>query len=464
MEREGQKVKALYFLFRDAAPISPTKLSTSPPESNKGSAGLKMDSLSTANVEFCLDVFKELNNNHAEDNIFFSPLSLLYALSMILLGARGNSAEQMKKVLHFNHIAESLKPEFKDSAKCSLTGRIHSEFGALFSQINQPDSNYTLSIANRLYGTQTMTFYQQYLSCSEKLYQARLQAVDFQKSTEKTRQTINAWVESKTNGKITNLFGKGTIDPSSVMVLVNAIYFKGQWQNKFQERETIKTPFQLSEGKSVIVEMMYQAGRFKLAIIKEPQMQVLELPYVQDKLSMIILLPGHGDSRTELPGTEQARLCYGVTTAPPSLAGAIQCSASMTIEKRLNVKTFHKWTSSSNMMERDVEVHLPRFKLEIKYELNSLLKSLGMTDVFHQSKADLSGMSPAKGLYVSKVIHKSYVDVNEEGTEAAAATGDNFVIKRLPIRVQFMANHPFLFFIRHTGTNTILFCGKLASP
>ncbi|XP_059562289.1 serpin B11 isoform X1 [Myotis daubentonii] len=433
MEREGQKVKALYFLFRDAAPISPTKLSTSPPESNKGSAGHKMDSLSTANIEFCLDVFKELNNNHVEDNIFFSPLSLLYALSMILLGARGNSAEQMEKVLHFNHIAESLKPKFKDSAKCSQTGRIHSEFGALFSQINRPDSNYTLSIANRLYGTQTMAFYQQYLSCSEKLYQARLQAVDFQKSTEETRKTINAWVASKTNGKITNLFGKGTIDPSSVMVLVNAIYFKGQWQNKFQERETIKTPFQLSEGKSVIVEMMYQVGRFKLAVIKEPQMQVLELPYVQDKLSMIILLP------------------MGTVTLEQ-------------IEKRLNSKMFHKWTSSSNMMERNVEVHLPRFKLEIKYELNSLLKSLGMTDVFHQSKADLSGMSPAKGLYVSKVIHKSYVDVNEAGTEAAAATGDNFVLKRLPIRAQFMANHPFLFFIRHTGTNTILFCGKLASP
>ncbi|EPQ04834.1 Serpin B11 [Myotis brandtii] len=385
----------------------------------EGSAGHKMDSLSTANIEFCLDVFKELNNNHVEDNIFFSPLSLLYALSMILLGARGNSAEQMEK--------------------CSQTGRIHSEFGALFSQINQPDSNYTLSIANRLYGTQTMAFYQlsfllqQYLSCSEKLYQARLQAVDFQKSTEETRQTINAWVASKTNGKITNLFGKGTIDSSSVMVLVNAIYFKGQWQNKFQERETIKTPFQLSEGKSVIVEMMYQVGRFKLAVIKEPQMQVLELPYVQDKLSMIILLP------------------MGTVTLEQ-------------IEKRLNAKMFHKWTSSSNMIERNVEVHLPRFKLEIKYELNSLLKSLGMTDVFHQSKADLSGMSPAKGLYVSKVIHKSYVDVNEEGTEAAAATGDNFVMKRLPIRAQFMANHPFLFFIRHTGTNTILFCGKLASP
>ncbi|XP_077830716.1 serpin B11 isoform X1 [Macaca mulatta] len=395
--------------------------------------GIKMGSLSTANVEFCLDVFKELNSNNTGDNIFFSPLSLLYALSMVLLGARGESAEQLEKVLHFRHTVDSLKPGFKDSPKCSQAGRIHSEFGVLFSQINQPDSNYTLSIANRLYGTKTMAFHQQYLSCSEKWYQARLQTVDFEQSTEETRKTINAWVENKTNGKVTNLFGKGTIDPSSVMVLVNAIYFKGQWQNKFQERETVKSPFQLSEGKNVTVEMMYQIGTFKLAFLKEPQMQVLELPYVNNKLSMIILLP---------VGTANVKQ----------------------IEKQLNSRTFHEWTSSSNMMEREVEVHLPRFKLEIKYELNSLLKSLGVTDLFNQVKADLSGMSPTKGLYLSKAIHKSYLDVSEEGTEAAAATGDSIAVKSLPMRAQFKANHPFLFFIRHTHTNVILFCGKLASP
>uniref|UniRef100_A0A8C3WSC3 Serpin family B member 11 n=1 Tax=Catagonus wagneri TaxID=51154 RepID=A0A8C3WSC3_9CETA len=304
------------------------------------------ESLSTANIEFCLDVFKELSSNHVGDNVFFSPLSLLYALSMILLGARGNSAEQMEKVLHFNHVAESLGPEFKDSAKCSQTGRIHSQFGVLFSQINHPDSNYTLSIANRLYGTKAMAFHQ---------------------------------------------------------------------------------------GKSITVEMMYQTGKFKLATIKEPQMQVLELPYVNHELSMIILLP--------------------VGTADLDQ-----------VERQLNSKTFQEWTSPTNMVERDVEVHLPRFKLGIKYELNSLLKSLGMTDIFHWAKADLSGMSSAKDLYVSKVIHKSYVDVNEEGTEAAAATGDILVVKRLPIRAQFVANHPFLFFIRHIHTNTILFCGKLTSP
>ncbi|KAM9632131.1 serpin B11-like isoform 1-T4 [Trichechus inunguis] len=392
-----------------------------------------MGSLSTANVEFCLDVFKELNSNNIGDNIFFSPLSLLYALSMILLGARRNSAEQMEKVLHFNHVVESLKPGFKDSSKCSQAGRIHSELGALLSQIKQPDSNYTLSIANRLYGTKMMAFHQQYLTCSEKLYQAQLKTVDFEHSPEETRKTINAWVESKTNGKVTNLFGKGTIDPSSVMVLVNVIYFKGQWQNKFQEGETSKTPFQLGEGKSVTVDMMYQTGIFKLAFIKKPRIQVLELPFVNNRLSMIILLPV-GKAKLEQ------------------------------IEKELNLKTFQEWTSSSNMMEKEVEVYIPRFKLEIKYELNSLLKSLGMTDIFDQTKADLSRMSPAKNLYLSKVIHKSYVDVNEEGTEAAAATGNIVVVKNVPMRAQFMANRPFLFFIKHTRTNMILFFGKLASP
>uniref|UniRef100_A0A8C5VSL6 Serpin family B member 11 n=1 Tax=Microcebus murinus TaxID=30608 RepID=A0A8C5VSL6_MICMU len=134
------------------------------------------------------------------------------------------------------------------------------------------------------------------------------------------------------------------------------------------------------------------------------------------------------------------------------------------VEKQLNVRTFHRWTSSANMLEREVEVHLPRFKLEVKYELNSLLKSLGMTDLFNYGKADLSGMSPATGLYLSKVIHKSYLDVSEEGTEAAGATGDSISVKRLPIRARFMANRPFLFFIRHVHSNMILFCGKLASP
>ncbi|XP_001365788.2 serpin B11 [Monodelphis domestica] len=391
-----------------------------------------MNSLSTANVEFCLDVFKELSSNHVGENVFFSPVSLLYALSMLFLGARGNSAAQMGKVLHFSYVEGSSHPGLENSSKCGLTGGIHLELPALFSQISRSDSNSTLGIANKLYGTRNIKFHPQYLTCSEELYQSKLQTVDFEHAPEETRKTINAWVESKTNGKVKNLFSKGTIDTSSIMVLVNAIYFKGQWQSKFQEEQTIQMPFKLREGRSVPVQMMHQIGTFKVALIKEPQMQVLELPYASGNLSMIVLLPKDTDQ------IEQ-------------------------IEKQLNLKTFKQWTNSL-MTEREVDVHFPRFKLGMKYELNSLLKALGITDIFDHLKADLSGLSPSRELYLSKVIHESFVDVNEEGTEASAATGDIVVVKRLPIRDRFIADHPFLFFIKHINTNTILFCGRFSSP
>nr|XP_048299689.1 serpin B11 isoform X2 [Myodes glareolus] len=301
-----------------------------------------MNPITTANAEFCLDVFKELSRNNAGENIFFSPLTMFYALSMLLLGARGKSAEQMEKVLHYDNFSEFLKPKMKDFSECSQGGRMYSEFGALLSQINQLNS---LSIANRIYGTRTITFH---------------------------------------------------------------------------------------KGKSAIVDMMYQTGTFKLAFIKEPQMQVLELPYANNNLRMIILLP----------------------------VGSANVNQ---IEKHLNVKMLQEWTNSSNMVEREVDVHIPKFNLAVKYDLNSLLKSLGMRDIFSVATADLSGMSPDKGLYLSKVVHKSYVDVNEEGTEAAAATGESIAVKRLPVTVQFTANSPFLFTIQDKSGN-ILFIGKLVSP
>ncbi|XP_068956325.1 serpin B11-like [Petaurus breviceps papuanus] len=391
-----------------------------------------MDSLSTVNTEFGLDVFKELSRNHVEDNVFFSPVSLLYALSMLFLGSRGNSAAQIGKVLHFSYVNESSNPELGKSSKCGMTGGIHSEFPALFSQIGGSNNNYTLSIANKLYGSKSIELYPQYLSCSEKFYQSKLQTVDFEHDPEEARKTINAWVESKTNGKIKNLFDKGTLDTSAVIVLVNAIYFKGWWQSKFQEEDTTKMPFKLRKGQTVPVQMMRQIGKFKVALIKEPQMQVLELPYASGDLSMIILLPND---------TERIEQ----------------------IEKQLNLKTFQQWTNSF-LTEKEVDVQLPRFKLGIKYELNSLLKKLGITDVFDHIKANLSGLSPTVPLSVSKILHESFIDVNEEGTEASAASGDVAVIKRLPVRVTFVVDRPFLFFIKHISTNTILFCGRLSSP
>ncbi|NXK51349.1 SPB11 protein, partial [Chauna torquata] len=186
------------------------------------------------------------------------------------------------------------------------------------------------------------------------------------------------------------------------------------------------------------VQMMYQKGTFKFGYIEELGTQVLELPYAQKSLSMIILLPGE--------------------MADGSTSGLEQIESTMTYENLM------LWSSAEHMFETTVEVYLPRFKLEGTFDLNEVLKAMGMTDIFTESKADLSALSSVKSLVLSNVVHKTYVEVNEEGTIAAAATGAVIVRRSLPLTEVFIADHPFLFFIRHNPTNTILFFGKLCSP
>ncbi|NWS18048.1 SPB11 protein, partial [Pachyramphus minor] len=186
------------------------------------------------------------------------------------------------------------------------------------------------------------------------------------------------------------------------------------------------------------VQMMYQKGTFRLGYIEEVGAQILELPYAQNSLSMIILLPGD--------------------VADGSTTGLEQIESTMTYENLM------LWTSVENMFETTVEVYLPRFKLEDTFNLNEVLQEMGMTDIFTESKVDLSAMSFAKSLVLSNVVHKTCVEVNEEGTIAAAGTGASIVRRSMPLTEVFMANHPFLFFIRHNPTNTIIFFGKLCSP
>ncbi|NXM74385.1 SPB11 protein, partial [Serilophus lunatus] len=186
------------------------------------------------------------------------------------------------------------------------------------------------------------------------------------------------------------------------------------------------------------VQMMYQKGTFKLGYIEEVGAQILELPYAQKSLSMIILLPG------DMPDGSLTRL--------------EQIESTMTYENLM------LWSSAENMLETKVEVYLPRFKLEGTFNLNEVLQEMGLTDIFSESKADLSAMSFAKSLVLSNVVHKTYVEVNEEGTVAAAGTGAGIANRSLPFTEVFMADHPFLFFIRHNPTNTTIFFGKLCSP
>ncbi|XP_006037841.1 serpin B4-like [Alligator sinensis] len=396
-----------------------------------------MDLLSTANTKFCLDFFKALKTENTDKNIFFSPLSISAVLGMVLLGARGNTAKQIKEVFHFHDVSSTATPgtgrtSQDGSAECEAEG-VHHQFQALLSAIYKPNSDYSLSIANRLYAEITFAFCKQYLSCTKTLYHAELEEIDFVNAPQEARIKINSWVENQTNGKIKKLFPSDAFNENVVLVLVNAIYFKGKWALKFEKEKTKETAFRLNKNEIKSVQMMFLNSTFKLAIIKEPPLEVLELPYIDNELSMFILLPKDiGDNST---GLEQ-------------------------LESALTYEKLAEWTSSVNMNKQNVNVYLPRFKMEEGYNLKTILQVMGVLDVF-SLKSDLTGMSNPAGLYVSRAFHKSYVDVNEEGTEATAGSG--VVVSRGSAH-DFKADHPFLFFIKHNATNSILFYGRCASP
>ncbi|XP_070440070.1 leukocyte elastase inhibitor isoform X1 [Equus przewalskii] len=384
------------------------------------STAFAMEQLSTANTHFAVDLFRALNESDPTGNIFISPLSISSALAMIFLGTRGNTAAQVSKALYFDTVED-----------------IHSRFQSLNADINKPGAPYILKLANRLYGEKTYNFLADFLASTQKMYGAELASVDFQQAPEDARKEINEWVKGQTEGKIPELLVKGMVDNMTKLVLVNAIYFKGNWQEKFMKEATRDAPFRLNKKDTKTVKMMYQKKKFPYNYIEDLKCRVLELPYQGKELSMIILLPD--DIEDESTGLEK-------------------------IEKQLTLEKLREWTKPENLYLAEVNVHLPRFKLEESYDLTSHLARLGVQDLFNRGKADLSGMSGARDLFVSKIIHKSFVDLNEEGTEAAAATAGTIMLAMLMPEENFNADHPFIFFIRHNPSANILFLGRFSSP
>ncbi|XP_075069077.1 leukocyte elastase inhibitor-like [Mixophyes fleayi] len=380
----------------------------------------KMEKLSSACTHFSLDLFKTLSQSNTTGNIFYAPQSISTALAMIYMGAKGRTAEQLSKALHFEGVDE-----------------IHLSFQILNAQINKKSgSSYALHLANRLFGEQTFNFLDEFLSSLQGLYYAKLGTVDFMSACEAARKKINTWVSERTKGKIPEVLSEGSVDGNTKLVLVNAIYFKGDWAEKFNIEHTTEAPFRLNKNDQKPVKMMYQMKRFPFNYVPEVSCRILELPYVGKELSMIILLPD--DIEDDTTGLQK-------------------------LEKGLTLKKLQEWTRSENMHPIDVHVHLPKFKLEDSYKLKSALSALGVVDIFDLFHADLSGMSESPNLFLSEVVHKSFVEVNEEGTEAAAATAGIAMMCMLR-EEHFKADHPFLFFIRHNETNAILFFGRFSSP
>ncbi|XP_028631441.1 serpin B8 [Grammomys surdaster] len=374
-----------------------------------------MDDLCEANGSFAISLLKILGEEDKSRNLFFCPMSVSSALAMVYLGAKGNTATQMSQVLGL-----------------SGNGDVHQGFQTLLAEVNKTGTQYLLKSACRLFGEESCDFLSSFKESCQKFYQAGLEELSFVKDTEGCRKHINDWVLEKTEGKISEVLSPGTVCPVTKLVLVNAMYFKGKWKAQFDRKYTRGMPFKTNQENKT-VQMMFRHAKFKMGHVDEPNMQVLALPYAEDELSMIILLP---DENTDLDVVETA----------------------LTYEK------LRAWTNPEALTEGKVQVFLPRLKLEESYDLETVLQNLGMTDAFEEKRADFSGMTTKKNVPVSKVAHKCFVEVNEEGTEAAATTAVIRNVRCCRIEPRFCADHPFLFFIWHHRTSSILFCGRFSSP
>ncbi|XP_038627407.1 plasminogen activator inhibitor 2 [Tachyglossus aculeatus] len=418
-----------------------------------------MEDLQAANTSFVLDLFKALSKANKNKNIFFSPWSISSAMAMVYLGARGNTAAQMSEVLHFNQVGgdevdkatqvaikkpiycemmQQIRKEDYPPAiqKAQARNEIHTGFQALGSAVNKASEVYVFESANKLFGDKSFQFKEEYLHLCEEYYSAEPQAVNFMENANETRKQINSWVEIQTKGKIPVLLPEGSVDEETKLILVNAVYFKGKWENPFQKKATKQQPFRVSLSQHKPVQMMHQKATLQIGYIEELKTQILELPYKGD-ISMFLLLPDEiSDSST---GLDQ-------------------------LEKELTYEKLNEWTSKSTMKKGLVYVYLPQFKLEENCELKSILSSMGMKDAFIPGKANFSGMSENNNLFLSQVFHKASVEVNEEGTEAAAGSGAVMSGRTGYVELQFVADHPFLFFIKHNKTNGILFYGRFCSP
>uniref|UniRef100_A0A8C9G3X1 Serpin B10 n=1 Tax=Pavo cristatus TaxID=9049 RepID=A0A8C9G3X1_PAVCR len=397
-----------------------------------------MEQVSASIGYFTVDLFNKLNETNRDRNIFFSPWSISSALALTYLGAKGNTAREMAKVSSSVKLWCSTLPSTAVETPCTIvTGKNYIWVCTnLLTAFNKPRNTYSLRSANRIYVEKTYPLLPTYIQLSKKYYKAEPHKVNFKTAPEQTRKEINTWVEKQTESKIKNLLTSDDVKTITRLILVNAIYFKAEWEVKFQAGHTDMQPFRLSKTKTKPVQMMFLRDTFLMLHERTMKFKIIELPYVENELSMFVLLPD--DISDNTTGLEL-------------------------VERELTHEKLAEWSNSASMMEVEVELYLPKLKMEENYDLTYTLSNMGIQNAFDPVQADFTRMSAKKDLFISKVIHKAFVEVSEEGTEAAAAAGVLMMRSRTP-RVTFKADHPFLFFIRHNKSKTILFFGRLCSP
>ena len=370
--------------------------------------------ISENNNLFALDLYKNISGK--TENLFYSPYSISTALAMTYTGARNKTEDQMGTVMHF--------------PKNSNT--FYDKYSTLLRDINVMNDDSTMNIytANSIWAQKEFKFKEDFIGILKNSYNSSVNNVDFINETENSRIRINKWVESQTSEKIKDLIQPGLIDYLTRMVLVNAIYFKANWEKAFDEKQTQKMDFHISTGADVNCDFMFAENDFKF-YEQEDGLMAIEIPYSKGKMSMLVILPKDNNGFDVL-------------------------------KKEISLDLYNK--INSGLVSKKVKLWLPRFKTTSDFELSDVLKQMGMMEAF-SDKADFSGMTGNKDLKISKVIHKAFVEVNEAGTEAAAATAVVMRVKSMPVKQpEFKADHPFLFIIKENTNNSILFAGNIYDP
>ncbi len=394
----------VFFLY----PSGPTQL---PKANETGSTPEGIKEIVNVNNQFALDLYSELSKTE-EGNIFYSPYSLFSALAMTYEGANAQTAEEIKSVLHF--------PDYNV---------LRPNFAALYNTINTHEGSFELSTANALWVQQDYQLLDDYLTAIKNYYGGNAANLDFEREPEKSRQIINDFIEERTNNKIKNLLPRGSLDNSTRVILTNAIYFKGYWEWKFKRINTRKRDFKTPTGVKKVLMMYMESDKAKFNYAETSDLQILELPYKNDKLSMLILLPKED----------------------------IESIEPLTIEKLSEYKNLMKKI-------RLDEIYIPKFEVNTGYSMKKLLKSLGISTPFSPEEANFSRMTEKEDLFIFDMFHKAYVKVDEQGTEAAAATAISFTFTSAAHHRIFKADHPFIFIIQEKDTGAILFMGRIMDP
>ena len=369
----------------------------------------------TANNQFAFDMYQQINGqpDQADKNVFFSPYSLSTAMAMVYAAAEGETKAQIQKTFHY-----------------PAPAILNPNSAALYNQFNKPNPDYKLATVNDLWMQQGLTPTKSYIDTVQRYYSGQVTALDFEGSPDSARQTINKKIVEKTKQMIPELLPKGSIKSDTAVVLTNAVYFKGDWTLPFTAERTSAQPFYNAIGRASTVQMMQQQSYF--SYYEDKHIQVVQLPYKGDDLSMLVVLPKFNHKL-----------------------------AMQQLTKSLSATKIKQWRSG--LVRQEVDLQLPKFKLDARYQMKTLLADMGMPKAFNNG-AEFNLYADGTPIKLDEVYHQAVVTVDEKGTEAAAAAGAVGMYVGMSYPVEFKADHPFMFMIKDNKTDAILFLGQVNKP